>query len=148
MTSSPSPHGELPPDMSQQRQPLRVVIADDEPDLRLLLRMQLDRLPDFDVVGEAADGAEAVTQIIDGQADVCVMDLLMPGTSGFEAIATLAEAAPQVGVVAYTAVAGDFVRTEMQRIGVELVLKSGNVTPLAEALRRAAPTSADAPSGR
>ncbi len=124
--------------------PLRVVIADDEPDLRLLLRMQLDRLADFDVVGEAADGAEAVEQITASDADVCVMDLLMPGTSGFEAIASLGEAGSPVGIVAYTAVAGDFVRAEMKRIGVELVLKSGNVTPLAEALRRAARTAANA----
>ena len=123
--------------------PLRVVIADDEPDLRLLLRMQLDRHQDFEVVGEAADGSQAVEQVKNTDAEVVVMDLLMPGTSGFEAIAMLAEQAPTVGIVAYTAVAGDFVRTEMKRIGVELVLKSGDIGPLADALRRAAPASVD-----
>ncbi|WP_341251018.1 response regulator transcription factor [Euzebya pacifica] len=123
--------------------PLRVVIADDEPDLRLLLRMQLDRHQDFEVVGEAADGSQAVEQVKRTDAEVVVMDLLMPGTSGFEAIAMLAEQAPTVGIVAYTAVAGDFVRTEMKRIGVELVLKSGDIGPLADALRRAAPASVD-----
>ena len=122
---------------------LRVVIADDEPDLRLLLRMQLDRHQDFEVVGEAADGSQAVEQVKSTDAEVVVMDLLMPGTSGFEAIAMLAEQAPTVGIVAYTAVAGDFVRTEMKRIGVELVLKSGDIGPLADALRRAAPASVD-----
>lgn len=122
---------------------LRVVIADDEPDLRLLLRMQLDRHQDFEVVGEAADGSQAVEQVKNTDAEVVVMDLLMPGTSGFEAIAMLAEQAPTVGIVAYTAVAGDFVRTEMKRIGVELVLKSGDIGPLADALRRAAPASVD-----
>ncbi len=66
------------------------------------------------------------------------MDLLMPHTSGFEAIAMLQETAPEIGVVAYTAVAGDFVREEMARLGVELVLKSGNVDPLVQALMRAA----------
>ena len=123
--------------------PLRVVIADDEPDLRLLLRMQLDRHQDFEVVGEAADGSQAVEQVKRTDAEVVVMDLLMPGTSGFEAIAMLAEQAPTVGIVAYTAVAGDFVRTEMKRIGVALVLKSGDIGPLADALRRAAPASVD-----
>ncbi|MEO2107609.1 MAG: response regulator transcription factor [Actinomycetota bacterium] len=122
---------------------LRVVIADDEPDLRLLLRMQLDRHQGFEVVGEAADGSQAVEQVKNTDAEVVVMDLLMPGTSGFEAIAMLAEQAPTVGIVAYTAVAGDFVRTEMKRIGVELVLKSGDIGPLADALRRAAPASVD-----
>lgn len=117
--------------------PIKVVVADDEPDLRLLLRLQLDRLEDMQVVGEASDGHEAVSVIAAAGADAAVMDLLMPGTSGFEAIAALQADAPQVGVVAYTAVAGAFVREEMARIGVELVLKSGNVTPLADALRRA-----------
>jgi two-component system nitrate/nitrite response regulator NarL len=116
--------------------PLRVVIADDEPDLRLLLRMQLRRRTEFEVVGEAADGAEAVRAALESAADVVVMDLLMPGTSGFEAISSLQTEAPHIGIVAYTAVAGDFVREEMARIGVELVLKSGNVEPLAEALVR------------
>ena len=122
--------------------PLRVVIADDEPDLRLLLRLQLRRRPGFEVVGEAGDGAEAVQMVAEARADVVVMDLLMPGTSGFEAIGVLQADAPQVGIVAYTAVAGDFVRSEMARLGVELVLKSGNVEPLAEALVRAARAAA------
>lgn len=118
--------------------PLRVVIADDEPDLRLLLRLQLRRRPEFEVVGEATDGAEAVLMVTEGAADVVVMDLLMPGTSGFEAIEVLQADAPHVGIVAYTAVAGDFVRAEMARLDVELVLKSGSVEPLAAALVRAA----------
>lgn len=126
--------------------PIRVVIADDEPDLRLLLRMQLGRREDFEVIGEAAHGAEAVELAVDLHADVVIMDLLMPGTSGFEAIAMLADQAPSVGVVAYTAVAGEFVRTEMARMGVELVLKSGNVEPLAQALQRAAQTGQQTPS--
>lgn len=118
---------------------MRVVVADDEPDLRLLLRMQLSRRPDVTVVGEAAEGAEAVQIAVAEEADVVVMDLLMPGTSGFEAIGMLHEQAPHIGVVAYTAVAGEFVRAEMARLGVELVLKSGEVDPLLSALRRAAP---------
>lgn len=118
--------------------PLRVVVADDEPDLRLLLRMQLGRRPDVEVVGEAAEGAEAVAVAVEQRADVVVMDLLMPGTSGFEAIGLLQVKAPEIAVVAYTAVAGEFVRTEMARLGVELVLKSGEVEPLLAALRRAA----------
>ncbi len=116
--------------------PLRVVIADDEADLRLLLRMQLRQNKDLTVVGEAKDGAEAIEAAESGEADVIVMDLLMPGTSGFEAIATLQQTAPHISVVAYTAVAGDFVRMEMQRLGVELVLKSGDVQPLVNALMR------------
>ena len=128
---------------------IRVIIADDEPDLRLLLRLQLQlrRLPDFEVVGEAGDGAEAIRCAIESGADAVIMDLLMPGTSGFEAIAALQEQAPDIGLVAYTAVAGDFVRTEMDRLGVELVLKSGNVEPLTAALTRAVRPVGGVPRG-
>lgn len=115
---------------------LRVVIADDEADVVFLLRMQLQR-SGFEVVGTAADGAGAVAQARAGEADAVVMDLLMPGMNGFEAINVAREQLPHVAVVAYTAVAGQFVREEMARLGIPLVLKSGQVDRLAEAIRAA-----------
>ncbi|WP_370326750.1 response regulator [Euzebya sp.] len=117
---------------------IRVVVADDEPDLRLLVRLQLGRVDGVEVVGEAADGAEAVDVAVAEAADVVVMDLLMPGTSGFDGIAALLADHPAIGVVAYTAVAGDFVRAEMARLDVELVLKSGDIAPLVAAIERTA----------
>jgi two-component system, NarL family, nitrate/nitrite response regulator NarL len=116
---------------------LRVLVADDEPDVRMLLRLQLDHVG-FDVVGEAADGQEAVEVATREQPDVVVLDLLMPRVSGFEAIAPLQRSVPGVGIVAYTAVAGEFVRREMARLRIPLLLKSGDVGPLAAALRAAA----------
>jgi DNA-binding NarL/FixJ family response regulator len=117
---------------------LRVVIADDEPDVRLLLRIQLSQLG-LEVVGEAADGIEALAACRESDPDAIVLDLLMPRMNGFEVIPELRRDHPDVGIVAYTAVAGDFVRREMQRLRIPLLLKSGDATPLAEALRRVAP---------
>ena len=114
---------------------IRVLVVDDEPDICLLLKLQLDFLPDFEVVGTAEDGADALEQCRMLKPDAIVMDLLMPGTSGFEAIDRLQAELPHVGIVAYTGVAGDFVRDEMVRQRVQLVLKSGEVGPLAEAIR-------------
>jgi two-component system, NarL family, nitrate/nitrite response regulator NarL len=116
--------------------PIRVVVADDEPDVRLLLRVQLERRG-FVVTGEAADGAAAVESCLASQPDAVVLDLLMPGMNGFEAIPRLRREAPDVAVVAYTAVAGDFVRGEMARLRIPLLLKSGDVTSLARAIRSA-----------
>jgi CheY-like chemotaxis protein len=113
--------------------PIRVVVADDEPDVCLLLELQL-RSAGLEVVATAADGAEAVAACRAQRPDVVVMDLLMPGVSGFEAIATLQAEMPEVGIVAYTAVAGEFVRSEMARLAVPLVLKSGDPTPLIRAI--------------
>jgi DNA-binding NarL/FixJ family response regulator len=118
--------------------PLRVVVADDEDDIRLVLSLQLGAVADVVVVGDARDGAQAVEQCLTLRPDAVVMDLLMPSVSGFEAIARLKEEAPEVGIVAYTGVAGEFVRDEMARLGVPLVLKSGDPEALVMALRAVA----------
>src|SRR5688500_16089968 len=76
---------------------LRVVIADDEPLAREVLRMRLEREPDFDIVGEARDGDEAIATIIERVPDLVFMDIQMPGPSGFEVLQALpAELMPLV----------------------------------------------------
>lgn len=114
----------------------RVLVVDDEPDVCLLLRLQLEAAG-FEVVGESNDGASAVIRCADTAPDAVVLDLLMPKMTGFEAIPKLREVRPGVVIVAYTAVAGAFVRQEMERLGVSLVLKSGDVAPLARAINDA-----------
>jgi two-component system nitrate/nitrite response regulator NarL len=112
---------------------VRVLVVDDEPDVRLLLRLQLERAG-HEVSGEACDGQEALDLCAADPPDVVVLDLLMPRMNGFEAIPRLQAAHPSVRIVAYTAVAGDFVRNEMRRLGIPLVLKTGNFTPLQAAI--------------
>lgn len=112
---------------------MRIVVADDEPDVRLVLSLQL-RIHGHDVVGEAADGAECVAVCDETRPDAVVLDLLMPRSTGFEAIPKLQALDPAPTIVAYSAVAGAFVRSEMDRLGVALVLKSGEVQPLLDAL--------------
>lgn len=116
---------------------LKVLIADDEPDVRLLLRLGL-RHHAITVVGEAADGLEVLSACERLEVDALVLDLLMPRMNGFEVIPVLQRDHPHIGIVAYTAVAGDFVRREMARLHIPLLLKSGDSTPLAEALHAAA----------
>lgn len=113
---------------------IRVLVVDDEPDVRLLLRLQLEG-QGFDVVGECGDGTTAVEACAALHPDAVVLDLLMPKMTGFEAIPRLREVDPNVVVVAYTATAGDFVRAEMERLEVILVLKSGDILPLARAIQ-------------
>ena len=112
---------------------MRVLVVDDEPDVRLLLRLQLERAG-HEVTGEAGDGVEALAACDADPPDVVVLDLLMPTMNGFETIPRMRTAHPDVRIVAYTAVAGDFVRNEMQRLGIPLVLKTGNFAPLQAAL--------------
>jgi DNA-binding NarL/FixJ family response regulator len=117
--------------------PIRVLIADDEPDVRLLLRIQLEH-EGFEIVGEASDGQAALDACVDTKPEVLILDLLMPGVNGFEAIPKLRRQHPNVAIVAYTAVAGDFVRQEMVRMRIPLLLKSGDVTSLAATVRKLA----------
>jgi two-component system response regulator YesN len=119
---------------------IEVVIADDEIDIRLLLKLQLRQFG-ISVVGEAVDGAEAVEICEATRPHVIVLDLLMPRMSGFEAIPLLQERCPDVKIIAYSAVAGDFARSEMDRHGIPLRLKNGDPEPLVAAIREAAAVS-------
>jgi DNA-binding NarL/FixJ family response regulator len=65
--------------------PIGVLIADDQPLVRAGLRMILEVEPDIDIVGEAADGNEAVTVASETKPDVILMDVRMPHLDGLEA---------------------------------------------------------------
>lgn len=71
---------------ADQCQPVRVVIVDDSTVVRNLIRSWLEAEPDLVVVGEAADGAEAVQQVLRLRPDVVTMDLEMPVMNGLQAI--------------------------------------------------------------
>ncbi|MFJ7334720.1 response regulator [Streptomyces sp. NPDC101110] len=64
---------------------IRVLLADDQALLRSAFRVLVDSEPDMEVVGEAADGAEAVRLTKEQHADVVLMDIRMPGTDGLAA---------------------------------------------------------------
>jgi DNA-binding NarL/FixJ family response regulator len=81
---------------------IRILIADDETLLRRLLRHKLADVPDFEVVGEANDGRQAVEQAIALRPDVVVMDLRMPGLNGVEATERILAQLPHVKVIIVT----------------------------------------------
>jgi DNA-binding NarL/FixJ family response regulator len=64
---------------------IRVVLIDDQPLIRIGLRVLIADIPDLKVVGEAGNGAEAVDSVTRLRPDVAVMDIRMPGTDGIEA---------------------------------------------------------------
>jgi len=79
---------------------IRLLIVDDHPIVRDGLRGVFAAEPDLTVVGEAADGAEALRRA--ASADVVLMDLRMPGMGGVEAITRLRETCPDVRVLVLT----------------------------------------------
>lgn len=64
---------------------IRVLVVDDQAMFRVGLRAILDAQPDFTVVGEAADGDEAISQVRSAQPDVVLMDVRMPNRNGIDA---------------------------------------------------------------
>ncbi len=81
---------------------IRIVIADDHPIVREGLRILLQSQPDFDLVGEAADGREAVRVCARLQPDVLLLDILMPGGGGLDALTAIAAEAPSVRTILLT----------------------------------------------
>jgi DNA-binding NarL/FixJ family response regulator len=89
--------------------PIRVLIADDIPELRTLLRTTLQGRG-FQLVGEAADGHEALRLAADREPDVVVLDLGMPGSDGPAMVAELRRRVPAARVVALAAFAAEDLR--------------------------------------
>ncbi len=88
-------------------QPLRVVIADDQTSVRDGLVALLSTLPDFRVVGAAANGDEVMDLVDRVAPDAVLMDLRMPDVDGIEATRRLSQAHPGVAVVVLTTYADD-----------------------------------------
>jgi CheY-like chemotaxis protein len=82
---------------------VRVVIVDDDGDIRLLLRLMLQSDSRFEIVAEAADGIEAIECAGETQPDLVVLDRQMPRLGGIEALPQIRERAPNAAVVLYTA---------------------------------------------
>jgi len=77
----------------------RVLLADDHPVVRRGLRGLLDVEPDFTVVAEADDGAQALERVVHGDVDLAVLDVSMPRMTGLQAATELARRHPEIRVL-------------------------------------------------
>jgi NarL family two-component system response regulator LiaR len=118
---------------------IRVLVVDDHSVVREGLRMFLVRDPDLEVVGEAADGADALEQARQLRPDVVIMDLLMPVMDGIAATRAIRRELPETEVLALTSVLESASVVEAIRAGaIGYLLKDTQASELRKAIKAAA----------
>jgi DNA-binding NarL/FixJ family response regulator len=118
---------------------IRIVLADDQKLVRRGIRGLLEWTGDFEVVGEAEDGNDAVQKILALRPDVALLDVRMPGMDGLGVLHALKEKGNTTPVILLTTFDDPAVYLEAVRAGVAgFLLKDVDVEDLASALRAAA----------
>lgn len=126
-----------------QPPPVRVFVVDDHTVVRRGLRAYLESVEDMEVVGEAADGQQALDAIAalvaaGGPPDVVLMDLLMPGMDGVTATAAITQRHPDLAVVAMTSFTqADLVHGALEAGAAGYLLKDAEADEVAAAIRAA-----------
>lgn len=119
---------------------MRVVVADDTDDIRLLMRLVLGTDSRFELVGEAADGEQVIDLCDQLQPDVVLLDLQMPVLSGDRALPLIRQKSPDTAVVVYSAYVDSHEAKRLMQNGASAVITktSSNILvldTLAEAAR-------------
>jgi DNA-binding NarL/FixJ family response regulator len=115
-----------------------VLLVDDHTLVRRGLARLLEFEPDIQVVGEAADGPEALEQVRRFEPDVVIMDVSMPGMSGVETTRRIKDERPDIRIIGLSMHDMDGTEKSMRRAGAESYLtKDGPPEKLLETIRRA-----------
>jgi len=79
-----------------------IILVDDHDAIRQAQRRTLETEPDFEIIGEACNGREAIELVEQSQPDVVIMDIIMPEISGIEATRRLHQSCPDVKVIGFS----------------------------------------------
>jgi NarL family two-component system response regulator LiaR len=115
-----------------------ILIVDDHEVVRNGIRSYLETIPDFQVVGEAASGEEALPMISELIPDIVLLDLIMPGMDGIEATRRIRQISPRTQVVVLTSYHEDVhIFPALKAGAISYILKDMKMDKLVEALHRA-----------
>jgi DNA-binding NarL/FixJ family response regulator len=121
---------------SKVASPIRVVLVDDSEDLRLLVRLALEREADFTIVAEAADGEAGVAAVAAQKPHLVLLDIAMPVMDGLQALTLIREESPGSIVVmlsAFTVSSGALDRA--MALGAHGYIEKGGVEAMITQLR-------------
>ncbi len=129
--------------------PIRILICDDHAVVRRGLRAILTERHGMQVVGEATNGGEAITLAAALRPDVILMDMVMPGTSGLEAITAILGQDPDAHILVLTSFGEEDKRAAALRLGVRgYLLKDSSPEELLAGIRQAAGNGQPAQAGQ
>ena len=111
--------------MADARSSHRVLIVDDTPEIRRLLRINFEHEPDFTVVGEAGDGAAAIELARAHAPELVVLDLAMPVMDGLQAIPEIRRCSPETKILVFSGFASGSVADEVRDLGAHAYLEKG-----------------------
>lgn len=106
---------------------IRILVADDHPVVRRMVRFTLQQVSRFDVCGEAHDGAAAVEEAKKIKPDVVVLNVTMPVLNGFEAAREIQKQVPQSAVVILSTHADKQFVEEARKIGVRVYVSKSKI---------------------
>jgi DNA-binding NarL/FixJ family response regulator len=115
---------------------IRILLVDDAGSVRRALRLTLTSEPDLRVIGEAADGEQAVRLAHDLRPDIVMMDLRLAGMNGLDATRRIKAAGDACAIIMLSVSGGDAIRDAAARAGIALFLEKGDgLDDLAETIR-------------
>lgn len=118
--------------------PLRVLVAENHPDLSEVIAHLIDAEPDMHCVGRIASANEVISTVRDSSADALILDLTLQGGSGLQLIDTLTAELPELRIVVFSGLAhsAEAARECKRRGAAEFVTKGSDFKVLLGALRK------------
>jgi len=117
---------------------IRVLVADDVKEMRVLLRLAMTRHGGFEVVAEAEDGQSAIEMTGRHKPDVVLLDLAMPGMDGLEAIPLIHRALPGVRILVLSGFSSPAIAARAKELcATDYIEKGESPTIILQALERA-----------
>jgi DNA-binding NarL/FixJ family response regulator len=117
---------------------VRVMVVDDQSDVRYLIGLILGEHPDIDIVAEADGAAAALALLDDAAPDVAVLDARMPITDGFELVPQLVERLPDLRIALLTSIVDEVVEEQARAAGAHACASKADFDALPDLVRRLA----------
>jgi DNA-binding NarL/FixJ family response regulator len=117
--------------------PKSVLIVDDSEIVRKIMRHFLETKTDWEIAGEAHDGADAITKAAELKPDLILLDFSMPTMNGVEAASVLKKTIPEACIVMFTMFSDSLGAVLSTSVGVDLIVpKAEGLTNLVQSVRR------------